>query len=264
MKGLRSELARAGIHGRLARRIELELEDHLRCNPEANIGTPREIAARFAEELRVPKTRRSVYIGFGALALTAALLGVHARGLSGPAGRADIFGARGFFESVGGLAIALGGQVAFVAGVLALWLVLQRPRDPQELRLAQHRIGVALAAGVVVIIGEATQAVALQPLLTAWWFAFSLAAVSVPVVALAGAARGVRAAAAVTPAVAPVPRPFSRPLVVAICAGVVALMTIGSAFAERSWAEGVTRGVIEGVAFAVCFLALGRRLGIRR
>jgi len=38
VNGLASELARVGISGRLARRIELELDDHLRCDPAANLG----------------------------------------------------------------------------------------------------------------------------------------------------------------------------------------------------------------------------------
>jgi hypothetical protein len=102
MIGLRAELARAGIRGRLARRIVLELEDHLRCNPDANLGAPREIAERFAEELRVPRTRRSTYAGFAALALAAVLLGVPTRGMSAAGGWPDTFGARGLVVSRSG------------------------------------------------------------------------------------------------------------------------------------------------------------------
>ena len=40
-------------------------------------------------------------------------------------------------------------------------------------------------------------------------------------------------------------------------------MGVGSAFAESSAVEGLTRGLIEGGAFVVCFAALGGYLGIR-
>ena len=67
---LRRELARNGIRGGLARRIELELADHLACDPHASLGAPAEIAERFAVELRVVRTRRAAIATFGALALS--------------------------------------------------------------------------------------------------------------------------------------------------------------------------------------------------
>lgn len=261
MKGLREELARVGITGRRARRIELELDDHARCDPDAQLGSPQLIAERFAEELCLPRTRRATYAGFGALALTALLLAVPQRGMSAAGGWPDLFGARGLVASLGGLAIALAAQVAFVAGVLALSRMLWRPDD---LRLVQRRTAVALVAGGAVLAGEAVQAVAVQPLLPTWWFALALSAVAVPAVALGGAVRELRGATAITAAGAVTTHGFPTALVVATGAGAVFLMAIGSTVAERSWVEGLTRGAFEAVAFAVCFLALGRRLGIRR
>lgn len=264
MTGLRDELARVGIRGRLARRIVLELEDHARCDPEANLGAPREIAERFAVELRVPRTRRSAYGGFAALALTAVLLGVPSRGVSAAGGWPDSIGGRGLVVSLGGLTIVLAGQVAFVTGILALWRVLRRPAAVEELRLVQRRLGIALAAGGVVLAGQAVQAAALQPLLPTWWFALAIPAVFVPGLALGGAAYGLREAVAITPSVDPAPRGFPMPLVLAIGVGAVVLIAVGSTFTEHSLAEGLSRGVLEAVAFAACFVVLGRRLGIRR
>ena len=260
MNGLREELARVGIRGRLARRIELELDDHLRCDPGAQLGSPALIANRFAAELRLPRTRRATYSGFGALALTAVLLTVPQRGLSAAGGFPDLRGTRGDIASLGGLTIALAAQVAFVAGLLALgrfWL------SPQELRLAQRRTGVALGAGALVVAGEVTQAIALAPALPAWWLALALCAAATPALALGGAAQRVRAAAAITPDVR-TSRAFPAGLVLAVGAGAVLCMGLGSAIVEHTWIEGAWRGMIELVAFTVCFLALGRRLGIRR
>jgi hypothetical protein len=156
--GLRAELARVGIRGRLATRIVLELDDHLRCDPSADLGAPRQIAERFAEELRVPRTRRSAYAGFAALALVAVSIGVSASG-----GGLNISGARGWIVAFGGLGVVLGAQVSFVAGVLALWAALRRPKSPGELRLVQRRTGVALAAGGFALAAHAVQTVSVQP-----------------------------------------------------------------------------------------------------
>jgi hypothetical protein len=133
-----------------------------------------------------------------------------------------------------------------------------------ESRLVQQRIGVALVAGAVVVLGEATQVGAERPALSPWWFAAALAAVAVSAAGLGRAAVDLHGAVAITPRHVTRHRAFPRYLVLAIGAGVVLLMGVGSAFAERSAGEGLARGVIEGAAFAVCFVALGRRVGIRR
>jgi hypothetical protein len=259
MSGLRAELARVGISGRLSRRIVLELDDHLRCDPDADLGAPREIAERFAEELRVPRTRRSAYAGFAALALAAVAIVVSARG-GGPA----VPGARGWIESLGGLGVIFGGQVAFVSGVLALWSATRRAHGVTDLRLVQRRTGVALGAGGFALIAHASQAVAVQPYMSTLWLALAIPATLVPGVALGVAARGLHDAVVLTPAVEPARRPFRWSLVIAIGAAAVTVMIVGSAFAERSWVEGLSRGVLESIGFALCFAIFGRRLGIRR
>jgi hypothetical protein len=156
--------------------------------------------------------------------------------------------------------VAVAAQVAFVAGILALW----RGRSAHDLRLAQRRLAVALAAGVAVLAGELVQSAALRPLLPSWWFALAIAAVAVPGAAIAGAAYRLRCAVAVTARVEPATQPFPAALVLAIGVSAVSVMTVGSTVAERSWIEGVFRGVVEAIAFTAGFLVLGRRLGIRR
>ncbi len=259
MNGLQSELARVGIRGRLARRIELELDDHLRCDPAANLGLPREIAERFAAELQVSRTIRSTYGGFAALALAAVAIVVSARG-GGP----SIPGARGWVQSFGGLTVLFAGQVAFVAGVLALWRALRRPETPAELRLVQRRTSVALAAGGAAVAAHAVQAVAVQPFMSTLWVAFAMLAALVPATALGVAAYVLRGAVVLTPAVEPVREAFPRVTVIAVGTAAAAAMIVGSAFAEHSWAEGINRGALEAIGFALSFAVFGRHLGIRR
>jgi len=261
MMGLREELDRVGIRGRLARRIETELDDHLACDPDAQLGSPRLIADRFADELRIPRTRRATFVTFGALALTAAMLAVPQRGMSAAGGFPDLPGARGWVAALSGLLIVIGAQVAFVAWVLGGWRFLFS-RD--ESRLVQQRVGVALVAGFVVVLGEATQAVAIQPALATWWFALALASAVVSAAGLGRAAVDLHGAVAITPRDLTKVRAFPWRLVVAIGAGAVLLVGVASAFVEHDAAEGAIRAVFEAGAFVVCFVALGRRVGIRR
>jgi len=262
---LRTELERVGIRGTLARRIEAELADHRRCDPSAPLGDPRELAAQFAADLRVPLTRRAVRDGFGALALTAVLLvGVAAvYSATDQWANLDLFVARGAVVAGGGIAIVIGAQAAFVAGVLAVVPIVLGRTDPPALRLSQQRLGVALGAGTVVIAGEVVQTIAQRPLLPAWLVALSAVAALAPLVLLLPAARTLRLAGGLTPAV-PVRASLPAPLLVGAAVAAIGAMTLGSALAERSFAEGLSRGVIEALAIAVCFLLLARRLGLRR
>jgi hypothetical protein len=263
MSDLGAELTRVGIRGRLARRIEIELADHLACDPTAQLGEPRLIAERFVEELRLPATRRTTFHAFGALALTALALGVAVQSTYGAAGGSAVSPTRSLFESLGGLAIVLGVQIALVAGLLAVWRVLRGTTGLGDLRLVQRRVGVGLAGGGVVLAGQAVQAGAMQPLQPTWWLFVAVPALVVPALALGGAAHELRGAVSITRAVQPARRAFPQPFVVALGVGAVALVSIGSAFAEHSWSEGLTRGAFEAVAFAGCFAAFGRYVGIR-
>src|SRR5262249_61363635 len=73
---LAGALAARGVTGRDRRRIILELEDHIACEPgvEARLGDPVELAATFADELATSTARRSAYLGFAALGTAAVAL----------------------------------------------------------------------------------------------------------------------------------------------------------------------------------------------
>lgn len=243
MKGLRAELARVGIRGRLANRIVAELDDHLACDPDANLGAPSLIADRFAEELRVPKTRRATYLGFAGLALAAVLLGAVVRSANGSGG---------LVVSFAGLAVVLGAQVAFAAGVLALW----GARLGTPVAVVQRRVLVALIGGVIVLASLAVVAVVLRQ----WIVLLALA----PAPLLAASAAELQVAVGITPDRGGRSRGFASREAFLVGLAVVTVVTLGSAHAERSWFEGVSRGVVEAIAFAAGYLVLGRRLGIRR
>jgi hypothetical protein len=246
MRGLREELARVGIRGRLADRIVAELDDHLACDPAADVGAPREIAQRFADELRLPRTRQATYLGFAGLVLAAVLLAAFFASSSQPSGFA------GRISPFAGLDIALGAQVGFVAGVLALWGLLRGTAAA----VVQRRVLVALLGGGIVLAGEAVDVVAEQR----WWALLALA----PAPILAVSAVRLRLAVGLTPVRVAVSRGFTLAEAFWVGAAVVTLMVVGSALAEHSWLEGVDRGVIEAAVFALGFLGPGRYLGIRR
>jgi nucleotide-binding universal stress UspA family protein len=136
-------------------------------------------------------------------------------------------------------------------------------RRSGPVRLAQRRMWTALAGAGVVVAGQLVDAFALRPYLPAWWFSLALAAAAASVAALAASARALRAAGQFAAPETRALRPLPGPLQAGAAAAAVAAVCVGSAYAENSWAEGLSRGVLEAIAIGICFLALGRRLGLR-
>jgi hypothetical protein len=68
------ELAAAGIPARRRARIVAELSDHLRENPAADLGAPRDLARQFADELGTRLARSTAYRAFAVLAVAAIVL----------------------------------------------------------------------------------------------------------------------------------------------------------------------------------------------
>jgi hypothetical protein len=117
---------------------------------------------------------------------------------------------------------------------------------------------------LVVVAGQLVDAFALRPFLPAWWFALSLAATAASAAALAASVRGLRSAEQIAVVEALAPTPLPGPFLACVAAAAVAAMSVGSAYAEHSWAEGLSRGFFEAFAIGACFVTLGRRLGLRR
>ena len=240
---LRRELAARGIRGRLAARIEAEFADHLACDPHALLGEPREIAERFATELRIVRTRRASAGTFVALAICAALLVV-----AGPRHAVS--------SPFPGLAAIFFGQIAFVAGMLALVRGL-RGRTPGDFRVAQRRATVALLAGAGVAAGLAAEGRVLT---------FALAAVAA--ISLGTAGRETRRAALLTPAgdadglTADLGR-HAQLILWGLGALAVGVITFQGVVFEGSGWEGIIRGSIEAGGLALGALVFGRVLRLR-
>jgi hypothetical protein len=69
-----SELTRAGIPGRRRARILAEFADHFHEDPEAELGTPHELAREFADQMGTRLARVTAYWAFGVLAVAATVL----------------------------------------------------------------------------------------------------------------------------------------------------------------------------------------------
>jgi hypothetical protein len=235
---LRSALATNRIRGALADRIVAELADHLACDPDARLGSPTEIAERFAAELRVVRTRRATLVTFAALAVCAIEVIVVGSARAGQAGGSPL----------AGLGIFAFGQIAFVAGMLALIRTV-RGGTTGDLRLAQRRALIAVIAGAATCACVAVQTTP-----------FAL----LPLIALLPALRASLRAAAVTPA-APAPGlradvPVPLPIFGAIA---VALVLAQGIVGEHSVVEGLVRAGIEAAGLAAGVVLLGRPLGLR-
>src|SRR5437016_2399994 len=77
------------IIAELNRRIVTEFEDHLRLDPDADLGAPAQIARRFADELGTRRAFRAAGVSFTALAIAGAVAAVAfltagAAGMSAP------------------------------------------------------------------------------------------------------------------------------------------------------------------------------------
>jgi hypothetical protein len=252
---LRRELARCGIDARRSRRIIAELRDHAACDARAELGPPKLIAERFADELRVAETRRATRWGFVALAATAFLL----MAAAGASGASSPSGLRGAVAVVAALGIVVACQVAFVGGVLALWLL---PGAGRQVGLVQRRMRVGLlAAEVAVGCLGVQQAVAGSG--GGWRVGLAVAAIAAAAAVLVPAAIVLRRASMLVGAPAPAPSGLPWWFVVGTGVLVCSVLTVGSGYAESSATEGLIRGAFEALAFAGGFLLLGRYLGLR-
>jgi hypothetical protein len=235
---LRSELRAVGIRGAQARRILAETSAH---DPAA-LGDPRRLAQECADALAPRVARRGAYAAFAALAVAAAVAAVSALTI-------DVKTA----TQPQSLALALAflaAQVAFVAGSLATWRALHRPRDVATIS-KRSLVGILFGAVTIGFLAFASHS---------WLPLVSLVvlAATVPFIA-----RGLALHTRV------VERgdlgddfPFRvDPRAVAIGAGTIVAL---AGIAQGDPFDGLIRGVFEGLACFGGYLALGRFIGLRR
>lgn len=265
LEQLGRELAAAGIPGRRRRRILAEIEDHLACDPRADLGDPAALATQFADELGTALALRAALRGFGALAVAGALLalgflsGVRLREIDPPAA----------------WLLLLGPQVALVSGALALIRALRRRRAPviaaAEATILVRRAGVGLAGGLAAMAGLAMAAEVRSG------STLLLAAGSAGAVVLLAAAPSVIAAGRLRP-VAPGPAgdlfEDLGPLVPAplrghpwrfalLVAGGLAVVIALAGVIQSDPFDGAARALADGLACLAGFGLLGRFLGLR-
>lgn len=280
---LADELQACGVPGRTRHRIVLELRDHIACEPgcEERLGDPGALAATFADELASSKSRRSAMNAFVALAVTALALAISqlTLGRIGYPGFDHGLTPALFWPALVGMFLAP--QVALVSGTLAALRAVRRRGaivlPAAELALITRRTRIALAAGLGTVAGMELYVLDFSQRLPSWWLGLTgglgLSAAGALICAWRSLDGPVRLRSR-TPGPAgnifedlPVLRlrwlraqPWRLGVLAALLAGVV--MAAFEAHAEHSLAEGLQRGVVEGLAATLGLVVLGRAIGV--
>jgi hypothetical protein len=284
LEALAAELTTRGVPARQRARIVLELHDHIASEPgcEARLGDPRQLAVSFADELATDRARSSAFGTVAALAITALALIVSQLAI-GHAG-----GYPGFTNGISPVlfALALLGmlvspQVALVAGTLAALRAVRRRREPRlpaaEIGLIGRRARIALLAGFGTVAGLELYLADFWQRLPAWYLGLIGGLGAVAAAALSLAFRRLTHAQAIVSGRAGAAgdvyddlpligwswlrrRPWRLGAIGSVIIALV--MTLFVAHAENSLAEGLQRGIAEGIVVALGFALLGRSVGL--
>ena len=284
LETLAAELSARGVPAREHRRILLELQDHIACEPgcEDRLGDPRELAASFADELATSRTRSGAIRAFGALALTAVALAISQLAIGAAGGYPGFTNGISlwlFFPALVGMFVAP--QLALVAGSLAALRAVRRRRvvglPAAEIGLIGRRARIALLAGMTTVAGLGLYLVNFAHRFPSWYLGLVSGLAAVSGATLLVVFRGVTNAQAIVstmPGTAgdvyddlPLLRrrwlrryPWRLGAVGVLAVG--AAMTLFFAHAEGSLIEGLERGIVEALAAAIGFVLLGRAVGL--
>ena len=153
---LDAELREVGVGNRRRRRIVAEFQDHLRCDPAADLGDPQAIAHQFANELGTQQTRVAAIRGFLVLAVAGAVYAAAFARIGTSGVLAHIGMTTRGADTLGTILLGIlvvAPQVAFVAGTLALMRAVRhrhvRAVPAAESRLVLRRIMVGVLAGLI-------------------------------------------------------------------------------------------------------------------
>lgn len=260
------ELRAAGVPVRRRRRIRLELEDHLACDPSADLGDPRALARQFADELGTAYARRAGLAIFLLLAplgmLTIALFLFASVRISYPPLPLT-------------LALVVGVQLAFVGGTLA---ALRAWRLRGLVVIPAAEAGVLARRAGLAVVGAALTTVPLGYLASGFypfvWTSRPLAWVTFA----AGAMAALLGSAAVVRAwrLRPVAEGETHDLsfdvglnvdpwrIALAIAGAVAVCITLAGVLQFDPIDGLARGLADGLLCLAGFAVLGRPLGLRR
>ena len=278
LRELAEELGAVGIRGSRRRRILAEVADHLaEGGDEARFGDPKQIAARFADEVGTSTARRAAFSSFVALAPAGIVFAfLVALNRPGP----DITSAKTLPLGVAAaLVIVLAPQISLAAGLLAValaWRFRTATAPAASIVLLRRRTAVALGAGAATLAALAVYAVEYSRGLPGWWTTLAFAGTGAAIVPVAAAAvllsryARLRPQAAgpagdmfddLAPVVDRLPlswrgRPWRFCLLFAATVSVAALIGGGVD-------EGPRNAVAEFLAICGGFAAFGRFLGLR-
>lgn len=273
------ELAAVGIRGRLAKRITIEIRDHLECDPGADLGSPSAIASQFADELGTTRTCRAAFVAFGGLALAGILFLV--AGLAAIQGFPHRHPRSVLLGDLGAAMAGLGAQIAFVAGALAMMRGLRRRRAPlmsrAEALIVVRRAAIALLSGLAAMAGLALVAVEFDRGVPQSSTTLALVMLGLAALALASAAPAVLAAARVRPTAAgprgdifddfgrliPAPLRGHSWLFALTVTGLVVVLVTVAGVSQQDPFDGAARGIADGLACLGGFALLGGYLGLR-
>jgi hypothetical protein len=273
LKEFQRELAQVGIRGRLAGRIVTEFEDHLACDPDANLGEPKAIARQFADELGTSLARRAAFRAFLALAVAGGVAAASILRVSAEGGVYRVNVSAPIMALL--LVCLLAGQIAFVAGTTALlrafWLRDERVIAAGEATVLVRRAGVGLFTGAVTLAALPVISLAGHHVLGD---VFAFVAAGIGLAAIAVAVPAVRDAARVRP-VKPgdagdlfsdlgpfAPRGVSAWRFAILFSAAVAVVIALSGIVSNDPYDAIARGIANGVACLACFAVLGRYLGL--
>ena len=278
---LRRELTKVGITGALRGRIVAEIDDHLDCDPAADLGAPTALAAQFADELGTNRALRAARWTFGALALAGlffagAFVGSPTAAFGAAPSGAPLLG------GVARVVAILAPQVAFVAGLLAALRTLRRRRTTvipaAEASVIARRAWVGFGFGLTTMVSLGVLALEFHRQLSSAWYTYALIAAVVGVAALLAVLPSLLAARRLRPVASGdagdifvdlggwVParlRGHPWHLAVLISAGVALAITVAGGGADDLY-DGAARGVADALVCLLGFATLGRYLGLWR
>ena len=282
LNALEDELTAAGIPAARRRRILAEFADHLHEDPGAELGAPRELARRFADELGTRLARGAALRAFAALAVTGLVMAIMF--LADGRNRQLSFSATNRTPTPGWAApllmlSILAAQVALAAGGLALLRALRMRRRPliswDDATVLLRRAGVALVAGTVALAGVPVIAVAFPDGGGSIWHVLAWILTGMALVGLALAAPAVLRAVRLRPRVQGratdllddldglLPPGFTPTRVaLLVCAAIIVVVTLSGVAADDPY-DGLARGLADATACIAGYLVLGRYLGLR-
>jgi hypothetical protein len=279
---LAQQLAAVGITGRLRARILAEVEDHLGCDPDAQLGEPAALARRFVDELGTRRALSAAFSAFGALAVAGLLFAAAVLAVPHAGGFASVQKGEPGLSLAGVIVSVLAAQVALAAGGLGWLRALRRRRaellsEPEALVLVR-RAGVGLSAGALTLTGLALTAAGTDGHIAAWWTVLAFCACGAGAIALAIATRPLLRAHSLMPTLEGSAgdlgedlRGLLPPLLDAGSWSFALLFACGLAIAvalagvgQDDPLDGLLRGLADGAVFLLCYAVLGRYLGLRQ